>query len=308
VFPRNSFAVLGRLVPPGPVANLLDLPMWLTIEFGARVLFLPLLSREVWRRAWRDDGLRWLALSAAVSLVAYTVAHSNLRYNAFGQRIILLPMVYTSLLAACVASPCLGGSAWWRSDRWIALGGKGARGLRIACVAVLAAGLPVGLWEAPMSAVRRYVEAPIRESRLTPAEQSTASAEQAAFRFMRYQLPAEAVVQGDPGTERATLAQIVRRQIGVIGPHDDVMVFDPPNREPYLACYEAVKDVLREGATPEKTYQVLQRHEITHIFIGGVELLHWAQVDRFNDRRRYEQVFGQDGVRVVKLRAEKSRG
>ncbi len=49
-------------------ANLLNLPTQLILDFGAKVLFLLAVPVSLWRRMWRDDGLRYLCIAAIISV------------------------------------------------------------------------------------------------------------------------------------------------------------------------------------------------------------------------------------------------
>ncbi len=301
-WPVNRYAVLGRLVGPGVLANALDLPFTLAIEFGARVLFLPLVAVSVWRKMWRDDGLRWLMLSACFGLVGIVVFHSHMRFNAFGQRIVMLPMVFTSILAACAVDAAPGRRRWWNPLGWQPDRAIGSRlPVAVGMTLVLVAGLPTGFWEAPVSAVRRYVEERTAEQRRTDTENAVFDAERAAYAFMRHDLPSDVVVQPDPEGDRAILAQLIRRQLGVIGHQEDVMVFDPRDGEAYARCVDAVKGELHRGTDPERAHAVLRRYRVTHLFIGRAELRRWSHLERFDDTRFFEVVFRRDGIRVVAL-------
>lgn len=302
-WPVNRYAVFGRLVGPGVLANVLDLPFVLAIEFGARALFLPLVPMAMWRRMWRDDGLRWLMMAACLGLIGTLVFHSNMRFNAFGQRIILLPLLFTSMMASCAVTATPGPVRWWNPLGWRPTETIRRRRTAAALMGlVLVAGLTMGFWEAPLSAVRRYIEEPLAARRRDPETQAKIDAEHAAYRFMRDELPDDAVVQPDVSGDRAILAQIVRRRLGVIGPQEDVMVFDPLNREAYLRCAERVAAELAHGRSAAGTYAVLRGYKITHVFLGTLERERWSHLDRFDDRRFFEDVFRDDGVRVVALK------
>jgi hypothetical protein len=297
----NAYATLGRLVGPGILANWLDLPVRLVIEFGAKIVFLPLVPLVLWRKMWRDDGLRWLFIAAIISVVGITIFHSNMKYNAYGQRIIMLAMVFTAIMAGCAVANSPGQATWWNPLGWELAKPNLSRRWRVFIVGSLLIGCPMGFYEAPLMAVRRYFKEWWWPGQRSAELQAEVEDEQAAHLFMRYELPADAVVQGDVWEDRALLAQIARRQLGVIEPQDDVMVFDPPDRQAYLDCVEEIRTTLRDGASAAETYEVLRRHGITHVFLGVIENRDWANVDRFDDTRYFNTVFRSHAIRIVAL-------
>ncbi|MCH7526497.1 MAG: hypothetical protein IID39_03580 [Planctomycetes bacterium] len=300
-WPANPHGALGRLVEPGVFANLLNLPTQLVLEFGAKVLLLVLVPVTLWRRMWRDDGLRYLCIAGVVSIVAFVIVRSELRHNAFGQKIVMLAMAFTAIMAAAAVAADPGPFRWWNPLGWRAMSRASLPGANRILMAILVLGLPMGLYEAPLTAARRYLEQALAFRRASPERAAALSAERAALTFMRYKLPADAVVQGEGSPQRAELAQLVRKQIGVMEPQDDVMVFDPPDRESYLQCVDEVLGALRIGESAARTHEVLRKHRITHVFIGLVEREAWARLERFEAPQFFSDVFRQGETRVVSV-------
>jgi hypothetical protein len=301
----QSRALLGRLAPPGVLANLLDLPWVLALELGPLLLFPLLLPRRVWRRAWQDPGLRLLLLSAIVALSGFVSVRSDFEYNDFGQKIMMVTMAAGVVLAAGILGPrtrratlfnplgwTLSGSSPQRSRLWRA----GFIGL------ILLLGLPLGLYEAPLTAVRRYIS---KDSllRIVAHPIGLRSAEEgAAYRFLRYGLPADAVLQAHWGPERLTLVQIARRQIGVTVLERDTMVFFPKDAAAHEVALRAVADVLGNPAAARRCHDTLQAHEITHVFVGTIERELWRGLEKFADQRWFDCLYRDETSAVYALR------
>lgn len=288
IWARNRFSTLGYLVEPGILANWLDLPIRLIIEFGAAMFFV-FLTREQWRKIWNDNGVRWLMFGATIAVVGITIFHSNMKYNAFGQRIMMLAMLFFTLATSQLIKPEFGKRRLWNPMGWsfrlsVPRPAVGA----FFILAII--GLPISVIEAPGSAFKRYLKSP-------PAE-----AEGNAFRFLRHELPPDAVLQGSTDEYGAYLAQIARRQIGVIGPQEDVMVFDPPDRDPYLECFHDVAATLQQSESAAETHATLNRYGITHLYLGLWESRQWLHLERFGDERFFEILFEQGDVRIVRLK------
>ncbi len=289
-WPYNRFATLGRLTGPGILANWLDLPIRFVVEFGVAMywVFLP---RGVWRKFWNDNGLRWLMFGGVIAVVGITIFHSNMTYNAFGQRIIMLAMLFFALSSSQIVEGEFGRPRFWNPLGWrfrpfVPRWSIGP------FVVMGTLGLSISLMEAPGSGVKRYLKG------------QPSAAERASYLFLRHELPADAVVQGTALAKGADLAQIARRQLGVIGPQEDVMVFDPPatGMGDYLSCYEAVSHVLQLGESSAKTHDVLSRYGITHVYLGTREATLWGSLERFEDGEFFEPLFDQDGVRILRLK------
>lgn len=301
----QSHALLGRLAPPGVLANLLDLPWVLVLELGP-LLILPLLApRRYWRRAWQDPGLRLLLLSAIVALLGFVCVRSNFQHNDFGQKIMMVAMAAGAVLAGGVLAPRMRRATFFNPLGWT-LHGQSPRQprLRLACFVsvILLLGLPMGIYEAPLTAVRRYIskDSPLRVIAHPIALRSAEEA--AADRFLRHDLPAAAVIQAHWGTERLNLAQIARKQIGVTTLEQDTMVFFPADAEAHQRALAEVVEVLEQPATARRCHESLGAHGITHVFVGSVERELWRGLDKFADEHFFECVFRDDKTAVYALR------
>lgn len=304
-WPYQSHALLGRLAPPGILANLLDLPWVLAIELGPLVLFPLLLPATVWRRAWRDPGLRLLLVSGVVAVAGFVTFRSHFTYNDFGQKTMLVGMAAGVVLAACVVGPHKAKASLLNPFGWSLR--KGLRGeKRIVTVwfvgLVLLAGLPVAVYEAPLTAVRRYLPAggPLRG--LLPPAALLAIQEGPAYRFLRYDLPPDAVLQADWRSERVNLVQIARKQVGVTILQEDTQVFAPADPRAYEQCLTEVSESLSTPGPAAACRAVLRRHGITHVFIGTIERRRWSGLEKFDDSRYFEPVFRDGDIRVLALK------
>ena len=293
-WPYQSNALLGKLAPPGILANLLDLPWVLTLELGPLLLFPILLPRRIWRRAWNDPGLRLLLLSSVLSLAGFVSLRSHFTYNDFGQKIILVPMLAGVILAACILAPQtrpatllnpLGWSLHDQSDRYP----RHSLGWFIRIVLLL--GLPVGLYQSPLAAIRRYItaESPLRM--LAHVETLRAAREAGALSFLRHNLPSDAVVQAQPDVRRIKLAQLANKQIGVMPLEQDTMVFYPADAAAHERALQVIRRVLEQPTASPRCYDILRRHGITHVFVGIVERECWRGLEKFDDQCFFECVY-----------------
>ena len=304
-WPYQSHALLGKLVPPGVIANLLDLPWVLAIEFGPLVLFPILLPRRIWRRAWDDPGLRLLLLSSVVALTAFVSLRSQFTYNDFGHKIILSAMAAGVLLGACILTPETR-RAWLLNPLGWSLHGQSPdrprRVLSAFIGLVLLLGLPVGLYQSPLAAIRRYVPKEGLLGVLAHDDAQRAAQEAGAGRFLRHNLPPDAVVQAHPFKERLKLAQIARRQIGITVLEQDTMVFFPTDATAHQKALEAIAEVLEQSVGGERCHATLRAHGITHVLVGTVERELWRGLDKLTDQRFFERVFHDDESSVYALR------
>ena len=304
-WPYQRNAYFGRLAPPGVLANLLDLPWVLLLEFGPLLVFPLLVSRRVWRRAWDDLGLRLLLVSACLGLLGFVTVRSHFTYNDFGQKIILLTMSAGIVLGACVVAPNYGRPrllnplGWSLPDgvprRW-----RGTMGVAIGLVMLL--GLPVGLFQTPLSTLRRCAPPSAAKQSLAGSIAYLAGEEAALGNFLRRHMPAEAVLQGDWTTVRVPLVQIARRQIGVTELEQDTMVFYPVDEAAHARTLAEVSEVLAEPVAAESCNDVLRAHQITHVIVGTIERKTWRGLEKFADERYFECVFSGDGCAVYALR------
>jgi len=305
-WPHATHALLGRFLPAGLLANLADLPWFLAVEFGPLLVFPLLAPREAWRRAWRDDGLRLLLIAALVALIGFVTVRSRFTYNDFGQKIIQAAQAAGVVLGACVLSSGRG-AVWWRNPLgWRLRGGLAKsrrKWTRAVVIALLLAGLPVGLYQSPLAAVRRYATASGPLAVVSHNVGTMAAREAAADRFLRYELPADAVVQADcQSPQRLRLLQIARRQIGVMVLEQDTMVFMPHDPLEYQKTYEDVRATLANQRDASASRDVLKRAGVTHVFVGVVERETWAALSKFEDTRFFTRVFEKDGCAVYEVR------
>ncbi len=301
-WPLNPYSIVGHLWGPGLIANLCDLPVALVLELGAKVLLLPLVPLVLWRRMWRDDGLRWLVLAAGASLLFSSVVRVQLEHNDLRHKMILLAMAFASIMAggALAADPIR--PRWWNPMGWrLATGGR-ARAIAVASVLLL--GAATELYEAPLTAVRRYVEDYLDTRSLDRSRRELVVAERAAMNVLRHELPAGAVVQAEGTPDRARLAQMIHKQIGAMEPWDDIKVFAPADRDRYALDVAALLRTLRAGESVERTHAALLEHRITHVFVGVIESETWKHLERFDDGRYFDDVYRNGAIRIVAVRRD----
>ena len=276
---RFPFAVLGRLVGPGPMANLLDAPWVILIECGLTAVACVLVSRRVWSILWHDGGGSLLLVTGGVGIVLLLTVRSDVNRIDYGFRIAVMP-------AMALAAICAGALLMPENVRRCAT-------KRIGLVVTLGVllGLPVGLWEVPMTAVRSLLE--------TPAFAPDAG----AIRFLRDNTPVDAVVQGDP-VARMTLPQLVDRQIGVLDPDNaHFRVFWPKDEARLRAAFADVKDAW-SSTSGEAAYANLASWGVTHVLVGSVERRHLAAMNPFADPAWFEPVFDDGDAAVYRLTSQ----
>ena len=304
-WPYQSHALLGRLVPPGQLANLLDLPWVLALELGPLVFFPLLASRGHWRRVWNDAGLRWLLLSALVAVAGFVTVRSDFTYNDFGQKIMLVAMAAGIVLAAGVLAPQSRRPTLLNPLGWSLPGQLPTRSRRplAAFVALLLAlGLPVGTYEAPLTAVRRYLSAHGPLGVLAHETAVRAARESGAYRFLRYDLPHDAVIQAHWGAERLDLVQVARKQAGVTVLERDTMVFQPADARAHARALDEVASVLGQPCAASICAATLRAHRVTHVYVGEIERRHWRGLEKFTDQRCFQPVFGDEAATVFAVR------
>ena len=308
-WPYQVHAIFGPLAPPGVIANILDLPWLLAVELGPRVLFLPLLPRSIWRRAWNDPGLRFLLLSSVVALVGFVTLRSHFAckwpYNDFGQKIIMIPMAGGAILAACVLRPGRGRLSLFNPLGWrLHEHPSGRPRTKTAWFVglMLLAGSPVVFWEVPIASLRRHLspEGPLAVAAHRDARRFAAEGQ--AYRFLRYELPESAVIQADWGDERVRLVQIARKQLGVTILQEDTMVFYPPDKGVHQRCLLEVSKSLSESGDAGSCNQVLRRHGITHLFVGWIEKQRWSHLEKVDDSRYFDLLFDSSAATVYAVK------
>lgn len=278
---RFDLAVFGRLLPPGPLANLLDAPWILLIDFGIGALALLMLTRMAWRRCWQDDGVRLLMIAGAIGVGLMWVVRSTVNRFDYGFRLASMPaLVMGAIMAGFLLDPELVRPAV-RSRRWHVL------------VSALLLGLPVGLYETPGLALR------------TLFERKPERAEAAGLHYVRDRLPADAVVQVEPKT-RLGFVQLVDRQVGVLDPGDShVNVLCPPDGAGRL---QAMSDIDEAFGSPdaERAHHLFTRWGITHLFVGDAERERYGKLPQLTDRRWF-QVAYEDGRTAAYALADRSQ-
>ncbi len=327
-WPRPDDALLGRLVEPGVLANLLDLPWRLLVEFGPLVVLPVLLPGRIWRRLWLDPGMRFLLLAAMLAIGGWVTVRSYFTYNDFGQKVMLVAFAAGALAAACVAEaePL---RVAWRNPLGLSFVPDGPlasrpRLRRSLIVGVLACGSAVGLYETPLNSMRRFAPTHGPLARLSHPWLMRAEAEGGALAYMRHALPADAVVQANWGKDRVDLQQLIDRRIGVMVLEADTEVFmpiDPVRHQATIDLLEAVlhygvasvEDIPRSGASatgqPRRAaaalcWHVLRDLNITHVFVGTVERRLWRNADVLKDPRWFRCVYRDDQTAVYALRPE----
>ncbi|MFQ6048133.1 MAG: hypothetical protein ACE5K7_02085 [Phycisphaerae bacterium] len=308
-WPRFNYALLGRLVEPGILANLLDLPWILLLEFGARFVLCLLVAGAVYVRFWRDPGLKLLGLTGLAGLAGYVCLRSVIQYNDFGTRAMLPAMAASAILAAAALRAGAGSFSWYNPLGWTLEPARLVgyrRALQLIVGATVAAGLAVGVYEAPANAVRRYAQPWWQNRQASALRRQQLADEQQACSFLRHGLPLRAVVQFHPGgtgrCPRKYLVQVARRQCGVLDPDDeDVMVFRPADLPTMRQIYA---DVLEAGRTSSasRAYRLLAGAGITHVFVGSVEREAWQHLEKFEDARFFRPVFVRRYAAVYALR------
>ncbi len=273
---RFPYAVLGRLVPPGPIANFLDAPWILIVDLGLGALACLFVTRQVWKRLLSNAGTQLLTISAVFGVAACFLIRSDVNKIDYGLRVGGIP---AAALAAVVAGALLTPAYVRPSVRW----------LRWPVIVVgVTTGLSVGLYEVPATAGRRLIE---RRSAMVDA---------GALAYLREQTPPDAVVQGDP-LRRVDLAALIDRPLGVLDPEcPHVVVFQPldPAR---MDC--AMADVERAFTTnaSEVAHELLARWGIEYVLVGRIERERFGSLDQFRDPALFEVVYADDNATVYRL-------
>jgi hypothetical protein len=280
---RFEYAFLGRLISPGPLANYLDAPWILLIDFGLPAVACLLAVQAYWRRVWRDDGLRLLLLAGILGILTVFTVRSNHSPFDYAFRIAILPM---QVLAALTVGALVGREfVWSRARRYWP-------GMLVVGVIL---GLPVGFYEAPLMTLRTLLQ---------PASDRD---DHDAYRFLRDRTPPGAVVQGDP-TLRERLPQLTNRRIGVMDfENSHVRVFYPLDMPRMMRSMDEVREALATTA-PSRAYELLRRTRIEYVLAGSVERAQYGPQSQFDDDVWFECVYRDAHARVYRLREHPSVG
>jgi hypothetical protein len=276
---RFPLAVLGRVLPPGPLANWLDAPWILLVDLGLPLVALLSLRGEAWRALWRDRGMRLLMLGAAAGGALVFTFRSDINPIDYGFRIALMP----GMVVGAVAAGMLVDAGWVRPwcRRW-----------RVAIVVTgVALGSAVGLYEVPLRAARTLIE------------RQTIAGEADAVRFIRDQLPVDSVVQGDP-ERRDTLAMLTDRRSAVLNPENPhVVVFRPRDAGAMRRRYEEVLQAFAEP-DPPAAHRRLGECGADYVYYGAIERDAGHQRAQFEDPEWFTPVYRDEVVTVYHIRHE----
>jgi hypothetical protein len=279
---HNRFALLGRLAPAGPVANLLDAPWMLLVNFGLPALACLLVGGAFWSDLWRNKGTRLLLLAAVIGTVALYTVRSDINPIDYSFRVAVMP----ANLLACICAGAL--FAGYR------LRPAAARIRKPLLVIGLLLGAPVGLYEAPLMAARTFL--------LSEPHEPDAG----AIRFLRRNTPPDAVVQPDPRTAgerdtRRTLPQLIDRRMAVADPDDPhVRVFTPPDLARMQRVFADVERAFKTDSS-ETAHRLLRVARVTHVLLGSTERRRFGATPQFGDPAFFETVYDDDNARVVRL-------
>lgn len=279
---RLDLALLGRWVAPGPLANWLDAPWILLIDLGLGGCACLFVGRLFWARLWGDQGVRLILLAGVLGLLAVFTVRSDITFRGgvsldYGLRVTIEPVQVLAALAA--------GALFVRVLERL----PGQRLAVGALFAGLALGLPVGLYEGPVMAVRTFI---LRN----PAAQ-----EAGALRFLRDQTPREAVVQGDP-LLRFDLPQFIDRRMAVLDPNNEhVRVFFPRDEQRMRQRMAEVEQAFRTAA-PQEAYALLRAAGATHVLTGRIERERLGAGPQFDDPAFFERIYADAAASVYRLR------
>jgi hypothetical protein len=304
-WPYQEHALLGRLVPPGPLANLLDLPWVMLLEFGPLAVLPWMLSSTNRRRAFTDPGMRYLAWAGSLAVVGFVLVRSHFLYNDFGQKSMLVAMSAGLLLGTGVLNGPLARPRWWNPLGWSVESSMGspARRTMLGCLVAgaLLIGLPLSLYEAPLTAARRFFALDGRLRELVPKAVVTSCPEGASYRFARTELPAGEVLQAWWGQDRANLVQLTRHQMGVAELEADTMVFYPVDTQTHAGALSDIQAAFHEGTSAADSHRLLKQHGITHVFLGATESAKLGALAQFLDLQYFTPVYRDAAVTILAL-------
>lgn len=279
---RPETAFLGQVLPPGPLANLLDAPWMILVDLGLPAIAMLFVAGTLWKRIWANAGMRLLLIAGVLGTFApYTVRSSHSPFD-YSFRVAIMPLqILAALLAGALLNP--------QHVR---------RRLRPLCVPIVIAGvllgLPVGLYEAPVMAIR---------SQLEP---SPHRAETGALRYLRDNTPQSATILAAPGT-RFTLPQLVDRPLAIGDPNNShVRVFYPRDMQRMRELYVDARRAFATSSSTESA-RVARRLGATHILIGAIEYSEYGVLSQYDDDAYFEAVYTDEHARVVRLVSDTER-
>jgi len=276
-WPRFEHALIGRLMPPGVLANWLDAPWILLVDFGLPLVACLLAARAFWSSVWRDAGLRLLLLIGVFGVLLVFTVRSNHSPFDYGFRIAVMP---AQVLAAICAGALLTPECVRRRARGYS---------RIVLVAGCILGLPVGFYEAPMMAARTLLRS------------SPDALEAGAMRYLRDRTPINAVIQADPAG-REGLSQLAARQIGVTNPENShVRVFYPRDMEAMRSAFADVEGAFKTSDA-RHAHDLLYNVGVDYVLVGAVERRVYGALTHFDDPLWFDCVYRDDHARVYQLR------
>lgn len=303
-WPHQSHALLGRLVSSGALANLMDLWWVLLIEFGALAVLPILVPRSRWKIILGDAGLRLMGFSTAAAIVGFILVRSHFDYNDFGQKSMMVALLFAALTGGFAVTN--GAQRWWNPIGWqLEINWQGSRRLLLRTIFALCivCGLAVGLYEAPLTAVRRFVDPDGPYRRLAPEDAQIVKKERDAYLWMSDHLDWSLVLQAHWTRRRLPLAQMAGTRIGVTELERDTKVFCPPDPAEHQRALDRFIREIETGDSAKSLLGLLEEMNVTHVFVGVIEKDAWPRIERFEDTAYFRPVYKDASVTIYTLPA-----
>ncbi|MDX2199979.1 MAG: hypothetical protein SF069_13540 [Phycisphaerae bacterium] len=275
---RLPVAILGRLAPPGVIANWLDAPWILFIDLGIVAVALAALAMGPARRFVRDPVLLLLLLAGGMGAIGTFTLHDRAHEFVYGFRVCVMALSAAGAIAAAFL---------WPANR-------SARLAKIGIVYAVLLGLPVGLLELPLMASRALLRA-------APLE-----ADRGALTWIRANTPPNAVVQGDP-ISRFETVQLIDRRAAVLDPDNaHVQVFTPRDLPAMRAARDAARALFtsNDAAAIEST---IRRLRVEYLLVGSAERALCGECSIFDTLASLEIAYRDDAARVYRVRPESAK-